>query len=76
MQFGRTLFDVPQSAAGGEVSDAALQLVQLLKQRHYHTDTASFSLRCGTCGELLVGEKGATAHAMKTSHAEFHEGDT
>jgi len=40
--------------------------VKGLKDRHYYTDTASFDLRCGVCGEGLKGEKGAREHAMST----------
>jgi hypothetical protein len=46
--------------------EAAGRLVKGLKDRHYYTDTASFDLRCGVCGEGLKGEKGAREHAMST----------
>ncbi|PLW49342.1 hypothetical protein PCASD_02700 [Puccinia coronata f. sp. avenae] len=52
---------------------AALQLVSQLRQMHYYTDTASFSLRCETCKTALVGEKDARSHAESTGHTQFAE---
>lgn len=49
------------------------QLASLLKNMHYYTDTASFSIRCTICGTGLVGEKDATAHALATGHTQFGE---
>jgi ubiquitin thioesterase OTU1 len=51
----------------------ALQLVQELNKKHSFTDTASFSLRCIICHELLKGEKEATQHATLTGHTSFGE---
>ncbi|GAC76277.1 OTU-like cysteine protease [Moesziomyces antarcticus T-34] len=66
------------SAVGVEVDEdpvlaAAKQLAQQLKQRRYYTDTASFSLRCKTCGTKLTGEKHAVEHAKSTGHGDFGE---
>ena len=44
-------------------------LVAQLRKRHYYTDTATFDLRCKTCGAGLKGEKGARDHAMATNRA-------
>lgn len=52
---------------------AALQLVSQLRQLHYYTDTASFSLRCEICQTALVGEKDARSHAESTGHTRFGE---
>jgi len=52
---------------------AALQLVSQLRQMHYYTDTASFSLRCEICKTALVGEKDARSHAESTGHTQFGE---
>ncbi|EFP83420.2 uncharacterized protein PGTG_08606 [Puccinia graminis f. sp. tritici CRL 75-36-700-3] len=52
---------------------AALQLVSQLRQMHYYTDTASFSLRCEICKVALVGEKDARSHAESTGHTQFGE---
>lgn len=60
--FHTTVFPVHDDS----VLDAAGQLVQKLKGQHYYTDTATFDLRCGVCGEGLKGEKGAREHAMTT----------
>ncbi|WBW71796.1 ubiquitin-specific cysteine protease, OTU family, Otu1 [Schizosaccharomyces osmophilus] len=49
------------------------QLSSYLKNMHYYTDTASFTIRCNTCGAGLVGEKDASAHAMTTGHVQFGE---
>lgn len=55
------------------VEKAALQLVAILRERNYFTDTANFDLRCNNCGVGLRGEKGAQDHAMKTGHVSFGE---
>lgn len=57
--------------ADAGVLGALERLAAELKRRHYYTDTATFDLRCGVCGEGLTGEKGATAHARTTGHADF-----
>lgn len=44
----------------------AEKLITQLRAKHYYTDTATFDLRCGTCGVGLTGEKGAREHAMQT----------
>ncbi|EPY53342.1 ubiquitin-specific protease [Schizosaccharomyces cryophilus OY26] len=49
------------------------QLASLLRNMHYYTDTASFTIRCNICGAGLVGEKDASAHAMATGHVQFGE---
>ena len=60
--FHTTVFPVHDDS----VLDAARVLVKKLKDQHYYTDTATFDLRCGVCGEGLKGEKGAREHAMNT----------
>ncbi|KAL9594151.1 MAG: hypothetical protein Q9219_007188 [cf. Caloplaca sp. 3 TL-2023] len=63
------IFDVADDA----VLAAALELCGELKKKHYYTDTAGFQVRCNICGNVCVGEKGATEHATKTGHYDFGE---
>lgn len=56
-----------------EVLPHAVALCQKLQERHYFTDTAGFTLRCGDCGATCVGEAGATQHAEATGHYNFGE---
>lgn len=58
---------------GMQVMESLTELGKLLKKRNYYTDTASFSLKCNTCGTALTGEKQATKHAMSTGHTDFGE---
>ncbi|PLW30531.1 hypothetical protein PCASD_22071 [Puccinia coronata f. sp. avenae] len=44
LDFDTTIFALDE----GSFLHAALQLVSQLRQMHYYTDTASFSLRCKT----------------------------
>lgn len=55
------------------VLEKSLELCRVLQGKHYYTDTASFSIRCNTCGGTFVGEKGATKHAAETGHYDFGE---
>ena len=48
------------------------RIVQANKARQF-TDTASFTLRCGTCKIGVKGEKEALEHAKTTGHANFSE---
>lgn len=56
-----------------EVLPQAVALCQKLQERHYYTDTAGFTLKCGDCGAVCVGEAGATNHAKETGHYNFGE---
>jgi len=58
-----------------EVLRKAKELVDLLRQRHYFTDTAGFALRCGQCGWTGHGEKAAEKHGIETGHTAFEEAD-
>lgn len=58
---------------GMEVLEALQELGKKLKNKHYYTDTAKFSIRCNTCSTLLTGEKEATKHASATGHTDFGE---
>ena len=51
----------------------ALHLCQLLREQHYYTDTANFTITCNICGWSGSGERGATEHAMATGHMNFGE---
>ncbi|PWY65048.1 OTU-like cysteine protease [Aspergillus heteromorphus CBS 117.55] len=55
------------------VLEKSLELCQVLQNKHYYTDTASFHLHCNVCGRTFIGEKGATQHAEQTGHADFGE---
>ncbi|BGP37862.1 ubiquitin-specific protease otu1 [Rhodotorula kratochvilovae] len=55
--------------------DAAHKLVAQLRAKHAYTDTASFTLKCGDCGQALTGEKEARKHAEATGHTSFTEYD-
>ncbi|CDU24320.1 related to OTU1-deubiquitylation enzyme [Sporisorium scitamineum] len=59
--------------AEDEVLSAAKQVCRELKRRRYYADTASFSLKCKTCGTNLTGEKEAVQHAKQTGHGDFGE---
>ncbi|MCJ1274089.1 ubiquitin-specific protease otu1 [Puttea exsequens] len=60
-------------AAEDFILEKAVDLCKVLQERHYFTNTASFSVKCNTCGTLCVGEKGAQEHATKTGHWDFGE---
>ncbi|KAI9723735.1 MAG: hypothetical protein M1812_001035 [Candelaria pacifica] len=68
-EFDEKVFDT----ADDVVLIKALELCKVLRGKHYYTDTARFTIRCNVCGEQLVGEKGATAHAETTGHHDFVE---
>jgi ubiquitin thioesterase OTU1 len=59
--------------ADEEVLEYAVALCESLQDRHYFTDTASFTIRCNVCGGTFAGEKGATEHATATGHYDFGE---
>ncbi|CBQ71351.1 conserved hypothetical protein [Sporisorium reilianum SRZ2] len=59
--------------AEDEVLGAAKEVCRELKRRRYYTDTASFTLKCKTCGTKLTGEKEAVQHAKQTGHGDFGE---
>ncbi|KAK4944062.1 ubiquitin-specific protease otu1 [Elasticomyces elasticus] len=63
-------FEAPLS---DEVLPQAVALCQKLQEKHYFTDTAGFTLKCGDCGATCVGEEGATKHAQETNHYNFGE---
>jgi hypothetical protein len=60
--FHTTIFPVVDQT----ILPTAETLIGRLRARHYYTDTSNFDLKCGVCGEGLIGEKGAREHAMKT----------
>ncbi|GAA6057772.1 hypothetical protein JCM3770_006838 [Rhodotorula araucariae] len=55
--------------------ESAQKLVAQLRAQHAYTDTASFTLKCGDCGQALTGEKEARRHAETTGHTSFTEYD-
>lgn len=66
-----TVFEADEH--GAQVQQALKSLGDMLKEKHYYTDTASFQLKCKVCGQTLVGERGATQHASQTGHYDFGE---
>ncbi|WAR54871.1 hypothetical protein PtB15_4B489 [Puccinia triticina] len=69
LDFDTTIFPTDEDS----FLHAALQLVSQLRQMHYYTDTALFTLRCEICKTALVGEKDARSHAESTGHTKFGE---
>ena len=67
-----TRFEVG-SPAFAAAQAAAVDLVHRFHRERAFTDTAGFTLRCGTCGEGVRGEAGAHAHAQRTGHTNFRE---
>lgn len=59
----------------GIVLEKAKELVGVLRQRHYFTDTGHFAIKCGVCGWKGHGEREAEKHGMETGHASFEEAD-
>lgn len=52
---------------------AAQELCSKLRQRHYYTDTNTFSIRCNICKKTMKGQKQVAAHATATGHNDFGE---
>lgn len=51
----------------------ALSVAEQENKAKRYTNTATFSLKCGVCGEGFVGQIEAQKHASKTGHLEFKE---
>jgi ubiquitin thioesterase OTU1 len=60
-------------AARAQVTAAVEALIKRLHDGKKYTDTANFTLRCGTCNTGLKGEKEAVEHAKATGHQNFQE---
>lgn len=56
-----------------EVLPQAVALCQKLQEKHYYTDTAGFTIKCGDCGSTFIGEAAAVKHAKETGHYNFGE---
>lgn len=63
----------PAGEQSGAIAQAAAALTAEANQARQFTDTASFTLRCGTCKIGVKGEKEALEHAKATGHANFSE---
>jgi ubiquitin thioesterase OTU1 len=61
------------SSADDTILEKAVELCAILKQRHYYTDTASFDVKCNTCGAKFKGQLEASTHASLTNHSDFAE---
>ncbi|KAF3894204.1 OTU-like cysteine protease [Trichophyton interdigitale] len=68
-EFDTRIFD----SSDPVILEKAIELCQILNEKHYYTDTTNFQVKCNVCGGLFVGEKGATAHASETGHYDFGE---
>ncbi|KAJ5766442.1 uncharacterized protein N7511_004058 [Penicillium nucicola] len=55
------------------VLEKAKELCEVLRRKHYYTDTSGFTVRCNICGGTFTGERGATKHAAETGHYDFGE---
>eukprot|EP01137_Pigoraptor_chileana_P003124 Opistho-2@42876 len=60
---------------GDAILAKAVALAGKERAQHHYTDVGGFHLRCGQCGTVVVGEKGAQAHAHATGHSQFGEVD-
>ncbi len=70
----RDVVAVPSAGARTEeVMAGAARLVARAHAARQFTDTANFTLRCGTCKVGLQGEKEAVEHATATGHTNFTE---
>lgn len=68
-EFDTTVFSPRDEYVRSQVA----ALVSRARAKGQFTDTASFSLLCLDCKQVLIGEKGAAEHAMKTGHSNFTE---
>jgi len=71
--FHQTLFPIVSADKSDPVLVAAQKLADILRQKKAFTNTSTFDLKCSDCGQGLVGEKGARAHAKETGHVKFGE---
>ncbi|CAI9787819.1 unnamed protein product [Fraxinus pennsylvanica] len=72
-EFDQTIFPVLADRTVGPVERLALNLVRDQQRRRSYTDTANFTLRCGTCQIGVIGQKEAVEHAQATGHVNFQE---
>jgi len=56
-----------------DIESAAMLLAANAKKAHSYTDLANFTLKCGTCGLGMAGEKVARQHCKETGHTNFEE---
>lgn len=74
--FHQTVFPIVSRENSDPILVAGTKLANILRQKKAFTNTATFDLKCEDCGQGLVGEKGATAHAKETGHVRFGEYST
>ncbi|KAK9449946.1 uncharacterized protein V1518DRAFT_415131 [Limtongia smithiae] len=70
--FDQTVFET-DGGDGDVIITAAKQLAGVLKERHYFTDVAKFSIKCNSCGSMFRGERQAEEHFAATGHVNFQE---
>jgi len=71
--FHQTVFPIMTADKSDPMLVAGQRLADILRKKKAFTNTATFDLKCEDCGQGLVGEKGAQAHAKETGHVRFGE---
>jgi ubiquitin thioesterase OTU1 len=71
--FHQTVFPIMSGDKSDPALVAAQKLADILRQKRAFTNISTFDLKCLDCGQGLVGEKGARAHAKETGHLKFGE---
>ncbi|KZP19562.1 OTU-domain-containing protein [Athelia psychrophila] len=71
--FHQTVFPIMTAEKSDPMLVAGQRLADILRKKKAFTNTATFDLKCEDCGQGLVGEKGAQAHAQETGHVRFGE---
>jgi ubiquitin thioesterase OTU1 len=64
-----TVFSTTDDVAFTEALDVAAKE----RANHNYTNTNNFTLKCGQCGYILVGQSEAQKHATLTGHTDFKE---
>ncbi|KAF7965264.1 hypothetical protein HWV62_44715, partial [Athelia sp. TMB] len=72
-EFHQTVFPIMAADKSDPMLVAGQRLADILRKKKAFTNTATFDLKCEDCGQGLVGEKGARAHASETGHIRFGE---
>ena len=55
------------------IREKAVEICQILKGRHYYTNTSKFTVRCDDCGWQGSGEQAAQDHHNDSGHFNFKE---
>ncbi|XP_042912582.1 uncharacterized protein [Parasteatoda tepidariorum] len=65
----QTIFHVSDT----QILELALEVAREARSSKQFTDIVNFKLKCNDCGQNLIGEKDASAHAAATGHVSFGE---